>query len=515
MSPDKRLKTTALALVLTATTVLAQTPYDEGQKALREQNWNSAAEHFEQSIEHGEGNADAAMYWRALALYKAGKYREAERQVRSLERNYPDSRWLKEARVLQMEHEGSETALAETAQGEVLDDDLRVFALAQLMQRNPERALPLLLELMNTTPSDSVRRNAFFMLGMSDDPGAQQAIAQFARDSRDPELQVEAIHMLGMASNPESMELLSSLYAETTDREVKEAVIQAYTVGDETRALVQLLEKEQDPELEIAILHALGVTGDTSELQRLYPTLSSTQSKVAAIEAMALAGDSQILRQVLNNETDPELRAAAIYGIAMEDGSDSAALLEQVYSQARTTEEKQAVLEALTLMDEGHALALAIVQTETDLELRRQAIYTLGAMEATDDLAGLYASIDTVELRRAILESLSIADDTDGLITLLQSETDPELRSAAIQVLAISEAPETAEFLLSLYPDASQQEKQAIIQAMMIMEDAPGLIGLLNSETNPNLKRQMVQLLATMDSEETEDYLFDLLENEQ
>jgi HEAT repeat protein len=390
-----------------------------------------------------------------------------------------------------------------------------MFALSQLMQRNPERALPLVLKLMNNTSSESVRRNAFFMLGMSDDPSAQQAIAQFARDSQDPELQIDAIHMLGIASNAPSMELLSSLYKESSNPEVKEAVIQAYIVGDEARPLVQLLETESAPELQSAILHGLGVMDATDELQRIYPGLSSVENRVAALQAFGMAGDTQALRQVLESETNAELRTAAIQGIAMEGGAETTALLESLYDQADSVEDKRAVLDSLMLIDEGQALALKIVQTETNVELRKQAIYALGSMDATRDLSALYASIDVVELRRAILESMSIADDIDGLIALLESETDPGLRSAAIQVLAVTNDPRASDYLLSLYPRAVNSEKQAIIQSMMIMEDAPGLMGLLNSETNPELKRQMVQLLATMESEVTEEYLFDLLEEDQ
>ena len=36
----------ALGAALGATAALAQTPYDEGQKALREQSWMEAARHF-------------------------------------------------------------------------------------------------------------------------------------------------------------------------------------------------------------------------------------------------------------------------------------------------------------------------------------------------------------------------------------------------------------------------------------------------------------------------------------
>ena len=50
MLMNKVLKQTILASVLLAATVMAQTPYDEGQKALREQSWTIAAKQFKKAI---------------------------------------------------------------------------------------------------------------------------------------------------------------------------------------------------------------------------------------------------------------------------------------------------------------------------------------------------------------------------------------------------------------------------------------------------------------------------------
>jgi tetratricopeptide (TPR) repeat protein len=513
MLMNKILKQTILASVLLAATVMAQTPYDEGQKALREQNWTEAADQFKQAIKEDKDNADASMYWRAHALYKAGRKNQAERQVRSLERKHPDSRWVKEARVLQIEHDGSEPVLTDATDESVLDEELRLFALARLMDRDPERALPLVLDMMQSTDSESVRRDTLFMLGMSEDPRAQQAIAQIARDSKDPALQVDAIHMLGIASNQPSLALLADLYRNSDSDEVKRAVIQAYIVGDGPESLVDLLESEQNPELQIEIIHAMGVMDATDDLRGLYPTLASQETRIAALEALSIAGDSQVLREVLNTETDPELRKTAIQGIAMEGGKDASALLESIYDNATSVEEKKMVLESLVMMDEAEDLALKIVRTESDPELRRDAIHMLGVMEATEEMAALYASIDETELRKVVLESMMIADDTDGLIKVLQSEQDTELRAAAIQALAISDDDEAAQYLVTIYPDGSREEKEAVIQSMMIMENTQGLISLLKTETDPELKREMLQMLTIMDSEASDEYLFELLEN--
>ena len=282
------LRTLTLTAVLVAATALAQTPYDEGQKALREQNWVVAADYFKRAIKEDKESADASMYWRAHALYKAGRKKEAERQLSTLERKYPDSRWVKEAQVLQIEHDTA-PVLADVADESGMDEDLRMFALAQLMDRDPERALPLVLDMLKSTDSENTRNDTLFMLGMSDDPRAQEAIAQIARDSKDPELQANAIHMLGISSTQPSIDLLADLYKESDNIQVKQAVIQAYMIGDESGELVEiltgLLKTEESPELQMDIIRTLGLMDATDELRSIYPTLENSETKAAVLEA--------------------------------------------------------------------------------------------------------------------------------------------------------------------------------------------------------------------------------------
>ena len=47
---------------------------------------------------------------------------------------------------------------------------------------------------------------------------------------------------------------------------------------------------------------------------------------------------------------------------------------------------------------------------------------------------------------------------------------------------------------------------------MMIMEDTNALLSLLKTEDDPELKRQMMQMLTIMDSEEADEYLIEMLE---
>lgn len=446
------LKRIVLATVLLATAALAQTPYDDGQKALREQKWMEAAEYFEQAIRDDRDEADAATYWRAYALHKAGRNKEAERELRKLEREFPDSSWVKEGQALRIEYQDPEKSVAQaTGSDSVMDDELRLFALVQLMDRDPERALPLVLDLARNAESASVRQDALFVLAVNDAPEARSALVDFARNSDDPEAQRNAVHILG------TMEA-------------------------------------------------------SAELKSLYVTTQDREARVAIIEALSIAGESEMLKQVLADESDPELRRAAIYGIAMEEDDDAAELLQMLYENANSTEEKSMILEALSIMDEAKPLALTILRTEQDPELQKQAIQVLGIMEATEELGELYSSMTSRESRVAILEAMAIAEDTDGLMKVLETEQDQNLRAAAIQSLAISEGDGVAAKLVSIYPNASREEKSAVIQSMMIMEDAEALLSLLKTEDDPELKRQMMQMLTIMESEEADEYLFEMLE---
>ena len=452
------LKKTALAAILTSvlgtSTLLAQTPYDEGQKALREQQWMEAVEQFEQAIAENEGQADAATYWMAYAYFKAGRSNEAERELRRLERKYPDSRWVKEGQALRIEHQDPDRSAEKIASGVLeMDEEMKLFALMQLMERNPERTTPLVLDMAKNAESASARRDALFLLAMSDEPAANQAVADIARNSNDPAMQREAIEMLG----------------------VMEA---------------------------------------TSELKALYPT-QDHETKVKIIESLSIAGDTEMLRQVLETETDPELRKAAIFGIAMHGDADANEFAEEIYKTAQSVDEKITVLDAMVMMDDAKELALNIVKTESDPRLQIHAIHILGVMDATDELAELYGSVSDQGVRMAILESMSIADDSSGLIKILESEQDADLRGTAVQMLAVNGSPEAAEYLVEMYPGASRDEKAEIIHSMLILDDTDALVELMKHEEDPQLKREMLQMLVMMGSEDVDDELFELLENDK
>lgn len=454
MPNRKTLQKLALACALVATTVMAQTPYDEGQKSLRNQDWMEAVGHFKEAARDDNSPGDAATYWMAYAYFKAGRRSEGVRELHRLERNYPESPWVKEAQALRIEYQDPDQSAAKIAAGALeMDEEMKLFALMQLMERNPERTTPLVLDMVKNATSKSARRDALFLLAMSDEPAARQAVSEIARNSDDPETQREAIEMLG----------------------VMEA---------------------------------------TEELQAIYPT-QDRDTKVTIIESLSIAGDTEMLRQILETETDPELRKAAIFGVAMHGDADANEFAEEIYNTAQSVDEKLTVLDAMVMMDDAEELALKILKTESDPRLQMHAIQILGVMDATEELGDLYNSMTDKNVRMAVLEALSITDDSGALVKILESEKDPELRSTAVQMLAINGSPEASNYLVEMYPGAARDEKTDIIHSMMILDDADALLALMKQEEDPQLKREMLQMLSVMGSEEVDDALFELLEKEQ
>jgi hypothetical protein len=509
MSSNKSIRALVLTFVLLTTNAFAQTPYDEGQNALRSQRWMEAAGLFEQAIEADVTSQDeipAAMYWRAHALYKAGHKGDAARQVRQLERQYESSRWLNEARALQIEYQGSIEDAGE-------EDELRLFALSQLLERDFNRALPLVIEIMNNTESPSARQDALFLLGMSEHPEAQQAIADAVSDSDDPELQAHAISLLAMSGSEASLDLLEGLYTPDARKDVKQAVLHAYFNAERSSKLVAILKTETDPEMQRDIIHALGAMEATDDLVEIYASLNDVESRRAAIEAFAISGNTQKLKEILASETDPEMRMTAIQGIAINDDGESAELIRSLYDQAASVEEKRHLMEALLIMEDAEDLAVQIVKTETDPELLELAIHSLAFSGHTEALQGMYEQFAQTEIRETILQAMAMTGDTDGVRKVLETEQNAEIRVAAIHALAMADEEGTAEFLSGSYDGKSMEEKTAIIHSMMILEDAKGLIRLMNLEEDASLRREMLQMLTVMDSEEANEFLFEMLES--
>jgi hypothetical protein len=132
---------------------------------------------------------------------------------------------------------------------------------------------------------------------------------------------------------------------------------------------------------------------------------------------------------------------------------------------------------------------------------------------AQGDLWQLYRTDLPVETRRQILQALFLSGNEQKLYALAQNEKTPELRREAIRDLGLLGAGGGSAPLATLYRGAQDRDgSRAIIEALFLSGNAKALVELARRETDPKLKRQIIQKLALMDSKPARDYLKQLVQ---
>src|SRR6185436_8707684 len=173
--------------------------YERGQRALDGRNWDEALEKFTQAASGGGSRADGALYWKAYALAKLGRRDDAMAAIAELRKSYATSRWLDDAKALELElKQASGQKMTPEAES---DEDLKLMAINGLMQSDPERAQPLLENLLKTSSSLKLKERALFVLAQSNSPRGKQVLEQVARGGAgNPDLQLKAISYISAES---------------------------------------------------------------------------------------------------------------------------------------------------------------------------------------------------------------------------------------------------------------------------------------------------------------------------
>ncbi|HEY2942989.1 MAG TPA: HEAT repeat domain-containing protein [Vicinamibacteria bacterium] len=363
--------------------------YDRGTHALDEEHWDRAIEAFDSVVRMAGRKADAGLYWKAYALNKAGRAADALATIAQLRKSAPQSRWLNDARALEMEiRQRSGQRTSPETEG---DEDLKLMALNGLLNADPERALPLLEKFMSGNDrSSKLRERALFVLSQSDSPRAREIVVRIARGQQSPDMQEEAIRYLGLFGGDASKQALADLYASSSDTSVKKAVLQSFMVSGQKARVLAAARGEKSEELRKTAIHLLGVMGAQTELWDMYQAESSVEVKKSILHAMFVGGGSERLTEVARGEKDPELRKAAIHSLGVM-GDRTGPVLLSIYASDPDRDVRRQILHALFVQGNVKAL-IQIARTEKDTDLRKEAVGQLshmGSKEATDFLLEL------------------------------------------------------------------------------------------------------------------------------
>ncbi len=176
--------------------------YDEGREALDEDRYEQAATKFKQLADMNGANADAGLYWKAYAENKLAKKDAALATIADLKKRFPQSRWIKDASVLELDVKQSAGQPPNPeAQN---DEELKIIAIQSLMNTDPERAMPLLEKVLNGSGSPKEKSKALFVLAQNGSPQSREILAKIARGQSNPELQRKAVEYLGLFGGPQA-----------------------------------------------------------------------------------------------------------------------------------------------------------------------------------------------------------------------------------------------------------------------------------------------------------------------
>lgn len=363
--------------------------YRRASRLVDEKKYEDALTRYQQVIDAKGSKVEGALYWKAYVLAKLGRRDEALKTLEELKKGYAQSRWLNDAKALELEiQQNGGRALSPEAES---DEDLKLLAINGLLSTDPERAVPLLeKQLNNPKNSPRLKERALFVLAQSRNAKAREIVGNYAKGATNPDLQALAIQYLGSFGGKENRDKLAELYKSVNN---------------------------------------------------------DVQLKRAVLRGLMMSRDQEYLLQIARSEQNTELQREAIR-YAASAGADVSSL----WTPNASKEIKDAVIEGLMIRSNVDKLA-EIAKSDSDIKVRRHAIELLGATNREKSaplLLSMYASEQDKQIRTSILRAFRVQNNAKALVDAAKKETDPAMKREAVQLLSSMKSPEATEFLMEL-----------------------------------------------------------------
>jgi HEAT repeat protein len=277
------------------------------------------------------------------------------------------------------------------------DDDLADIAVEGLLAAPPERALPLLKKVLASQRSIKVKKRALFVLSQLDTPEAMNVVLGAAKNASEPELRNEAIRMLGISGEKSAIEGLVDIYASSSSADEKRQVIEAWLVADRKDLVLKTARNESDPKVRRKAIETLGAMDASDELGQLFDATQDADNRRAIIQSLGVAGDTSALKSIAGNAALPEKeRVAALHALGVAGDHGGGAALVDIYAKADTPALREAALQGLMITGD------------------------------VDAVKKLYRNARSADEKKAVLRVLTTMDD-DGAIDVIEHELgEPE-----------------------------------------------------------------------------------------
>jgi HEAT repeat protein/TolA-binding protein len=337
--------------------------YDSGLSYIQRRQYEQAITRFDQAIAQKGPHADGALYWKAFAQWKLGKTEDVIATLNELRRSYAQSRYLADARVLEAD--------VRKSPGDASDDEIKLLAIAAMQNTDPDRAVPLLENVLKASNTLQLKKKALFVLAQNDRPAAHQILVNYAKGSGNPDLQIEAIRYLSARKQQTTANELQDIYNSTQDVDVRRAVLDGFANSGNKVALVKFAS---DPSVDTRRI-ALNNLGNANlltpqELMGFYQKEENKDLRMSIVRSLGSMQALDQLAQVIKTEKDPAVRQQAIRSLGNIKADRTGQTLVDLYSADQDRDSRRAVLSALSNQNNAEALvAIARKETNGDMKL--------------------------------------------------------------------------------------------------------------------------------------------------
>jgi len=274
---------------------------------------------------------------------------------------------------------------------------------------------------------------------------------------------------------------------------------------------------EEDEELKLYALNGLVAADSKQAVPLVLKFLEGPHSARLKGQALFVLSQSdspearKTLLDVARGARHPELQRQAIESLG---AAGDVATLAQVYDGTSDARVKLTVLDGYMAAN-GRDRIVAAARAEKDPAVRRKALGLLGPIGARQEMRQLYRSESDPGVKKMLLDGLAVANDVEALVGIARDEKEPDaLRRKAIQGLGIGGSAQATAALKSLYTGSTDTGvRRAAVEGLFVQNNAKALIELFRAEKDPQLRREILQKLGLMDSDEATEFLSKIFSN--
>jgi HEAT repeat protein len=273
-------------------------------------------------------------------------------------------------------------------------------------------------------------------------------------------------------------------------------------------SFAQSSDSDEQDSLKMAALEALITAPPERALPIVDKVLAGNNSVELKERALFIlsqmdTAEAQTRMLAYARDSEGELQSEAIRMIGIGGDSETLAGLGEIYANG-SSDAREAVLQAYLIAHDADAVFQIAANASDEAEFS-EAVQMLGVMGAHDQLRELRGRAG---LSDSLIEAYAISGDATTLQELASDDSNPQIQIQAIEALGIVGGNDVGLTLVSLYQNASNEDvKDAALHGLLISGDDASVLELYRNSSDASEKRELLEFLVMMGSDEVWDII--------